>query len=263
MANVLIDENSMSDIADAIRAKLDTEDTYLPSEMAAAIEEIGGGGITPTGTKQISITENGTTTEDVTNYASAEITVNVQASGPTWDEIATWVQPSGEITLTATMIENYAFGYRQKANQPWQINAPLVTYLGQNAFRECTYLTSAKFPKLESQHATGYVFYGCSRLALLDWGLNELKQNTFTNCSALKTLILRKTTAIQPIQNTNVFNGTPFKSGGSGGTIYIPEVLYNHLGDGSALDYKSATNWSTYDGYGTITWAKLEGSAYE
>ena len=40
-------------------------------------------GITPTGTKQISITQNGTTTEDVTNYASAEITVNVSggASG--------------------------------------------------------------------------------------------------------------------------------------------------------------------------------------
>lgn len=38
-------------------------------------------GITPTGTKQISITQNGTTTEDVTNYASAEITVNVPSSG--------------------------------------------------------------------------------------------------------------------------------------------------------------------------------------
>ena len=34
-------------------------------------------GITPTGTKNISITQNGTTTEDVTNYASAQITVNV------------------------------------------------------------------------------------------------------------------------------------------------------------------------------------------
>lgn len=34
-------------------------------------------GITPTGTKTISITSDGTTTEDVTNYASAEITVNV------------------------------------------------------------------------------------------------------------------------------------------------------------------------------------------
>lgn len=33
--------------------------------------------ITPTGTKQINITENGTITEDVANYATAEITTNV------------------------------------------------------------------------------------------------------------------------------------------------------------------------------------------
>jgi hypothetical protein len=39
-----------------------------------------GGGITPTGTKQINISSNGTTTEDVTNYADAEITVAVPAS---------------------------------------------------------------------------------------------------------------------------------------------------------------------------------------
>lgn len=38
------------------------------------------GGVTPTGTKQINIAQNGTTTEDVTNYASASITTNVPAS---------------------------------------------------------------------------------------------------------------------------------------------------------------------------------------
>lgn len=38
-------------------------------------------GITPTGTKQISISQNGTVTEDVTNYASAQITVNVSGGG--------------------------------------------------------------------------------------------------------------------------------------------------------------------------------------
>lgn len=37
-------------------------------------------GITPTGTKQISISQNGTTTEDVTNYANAQITVNVSGT---------------------------------------------------------------------------------------------------------------------------------------------------------------------------------------
>ena len=81
MANVLVNETSLEDIADAIRAKLSSSDTYKPSEMATAIGSISGGGITPTGTKQISISSNGTTTEDVTNYANAEITVSVSGGG--------------------------------------------------------------------------------------------------------------------------------------------------------------------------------------
>ena len=85
MANVIIDESSLYAIADAIREKLSVQTTYKPSEMADAIESISGG-VTPTGTKQISITQNGTTTEDVTNYASAEIAVNVPNSYTQSDE---------------------------------------------------------------------------------------------------------------------------------------------------------------------------------
>ena len=74
-------ESDLSDVADAIRAKSGGSGTL--AFPAGFISEIGNiqTGITPTGTKQISITENGTTTEDVTNYASAEITVNVQSGG--------------------------------------------------------------------------------------------------------------------------------------------------------------------------------------
>ena len=79
MAIKFIDDSILTAIANAIRTKLSSSDTYKPSEMATAIGSISGG-ITPTGTKSISITANGTTTEDVTNYADAEITVNVPAS---------------------------------------------------------------------------------------------------------------------------------------------------------------------------------------
>lgn len=85
MTNVLVDDSYLSDIADTIRSKLGVADTYLPSEMADAIDDIGGG-VTPTGTKQISITANGTTTEDVTAYANAEITASVPNSYTAGDE---------------------------------------------------------------------------------------------------------------------------------------------------------------------------------
>jgi len=42
MAKVLVTEQYLSDIADAIRAKLGVSDTYTPAQMAGAIESIGG-----------------------------------------------------------------------------------------------------------------------------------------------------------------------------------------------------------------------------
>ena len=93
--------------------------------------------------------------------------------------------------------------------------------------------------------------------------MSELRANVFTGSTLFNTLILRYATAPVWLVNTNTFNNTCFKSGGSGGTIYIPKALYDHLGDNGSLDYKKATNWSTVDGYGTITWAKIEGSIYE
>lgn len=84
----------------------------------------------------------------------------------------------------------------------------------------------------------------------------------FENANLFNTLILRGS-SIFKLYATSAFTGTPFASGGTGGTIYIPKALYDHLGDGTADDYKAATNWSTINGYGTITWAKIEGSIYE
>lgn len=80
MAKVAITEQYLTDIADAIRTKTGMSSaTYYPSDMADAILTIsGGGGITPTGT--INITENGL--HNVTTYASADVDVpNSYAAG--------------------------------------------------------------------------------------------------------------------------------------------------------------------------------------
>lgn len=73
--------DKLTAIANAIRAKTGKVATMTLAEMPTEIASISGGGITPTGTKNISITQNGTTTEDVTNYAYAQIAVNVSGGG--------------------------------------------------------------------------------------------------------------------------------------------------------------------------------------
>ena len=71
----------LTSVANAIRTKGGTSSQLaFPSGFVSAVQAIPTG-TTPTGTKQISITQNGTTTEDVTDYASAEITVNVSSGG--------------------------------------------------------------------------------------------------------------------------------------------------------------------------------------
>ena len=79
MANKLYEENSIRDIAAAIREKNGTENTYNVSEMGDAVRAIttGGGGITPSG--EITIKDNGRF--DVTNYASAVVNVSTGSGG--------------------------------------------------------------------------------------------------------------------------------------------------------------------------------------
>ena len=142
---------------------------------------------------------------------------------------------------------------------------PKLTTLtgGNSCFSSCKSLTVVVFPMLTNVSNT-MLFSGCNSLEIVDYPTSAIQSATFQNCTALKTLVLRKDDAPVSLASlTNTFKGTPFASDGSGGTIYIPKALYDHLRDGSSLDYKAATNWSTVDGYGTITWAQIEGSIYE
>lgn len=197
------------------------------------------------------------------------------------DQALAYTKAIGALTIEKNIeISNYFAQWSSVTS----VNAPLVTKANWYAFFNCTSLVSISFPKLTDIPRS--MFEGCrfsvaafpaltgnggvgayalrsnSVLVAADFGNpQKLSAQAFQNDTSLVTVILRKNTIVT-LDNISVFQSTPFASGGTGGTIYIPKLLYDALGTGTN-DYKAATNWSTIDGYGTITWAQIEGSQYE
>lgn len=140
------------------------------------------------------------------------------------------------------------------------VSAPALQSVGGNAFAN-TIITELYLPSING--INGGAFSSCKNLQKIVLGpAKELPFSAFNNCSALRTIVMNSDSVVR-MAASNALSNTPFASGGEGGTIYIPKVLYDELGTGSSLDYKVQTNWAAYDAYGTITWAQIEGSEYE
>lgn len=93
--------NEMADAGESAVAEVDTQTALMEQIQAALESKAGSGGITPSGT--LNITENGT--YNVTNYVSAEVNVPSEGCDHTSVEQATpsiTVSSSGLITAKAT-----------------------------------------------------------------------------------------------------------------------------------------------------------------
>lgn len=100
MSKVLVTEGHLEAIADAIRAKNGSYDTYSPGEMAAAIRAIPTSGIIPAGT--VNISENGTV--DVTQYASAAVNVQPALQAKSVTQNGTVTPDSGYDGLSSVVV---------------------------------------------------------------------------------------------------------------------------------------------------------------
>lgn len=300
MSNTIayVDNQTLTNIADAVRYKTGTNEKMLLSDIPEKIRNIEG--IIPSGS--IEITENGT--YNISEYASAVVDIPAQW---TTEGIADRSEPNGDIDLgDATIVVDYAF---YKCSGITSVTGKNVTKLGVEPFSYCDNLERLSFPnatsmtngfvspfrscfKLKEVHlpriqfpTTDSVFGGftiefvylpstqvlptntfnaCSALeVVITPMLNNINgHSVFINCSNLKTLLIGNARPAS-LGNVNSFSGTPFAEGGSGGDIYIPKALYDCLGDSSNLDYLSNPRWNTLNGYGTITWHPIEGSEYE
>ena len=224
MANVLVEENSLTEIATAIRNKNKETTTYKPNEMANAISNIetGGGGITPEGTKEI--TENGL--YDVTNYASAN--VNVPTSEPSklgtktitengtynassdnldgYSSVSVNVASSGgsdnfeaEYTGTETN-SSYFLKLILKKIPPTSTPRLLSAY---QMFYECKNLVEIGYFNTSNVTNMQSMFQYCEKLPsipLIDTGKATNVSQMFMGCSKLKTipqLNIGKTTTVE------------------------------------------------------------------
>lgn len=159
MANVLIEETTMSAIGDAIRAKTGKTEGILPADMPSEIEGISGGGGDDTSFKDI-----------IERTSKDPITL-----------------PSDLAT-----IGNYAF-YNYTNLKISNLPAG-VTAIGASAFYGCKNLALTSLPSGVTSISSD-TFYNCISLALtsLPSGIKSLGRGAFGDCTGLTSLTFEGT----------------------------------------------------------------------
>lgn len=241
MANVLVEETSLSNIASAIRGKNGSTAVYKPGEMAAAITNLSTGGSGGN--------EDGLLADTIVNY---ENTTATKIKAKCFLESATLV------TATFTNVSNvgaYAFSNCpeltkvslpkattivgtecfSRCSKLSNVNLSNVTNAGDNTFFFCDSLTSINLPRVENLNSA--VFSECHLLKKVD--LRSCKEfsgyGQFNNCSKLTALILRSNTLCSmPYKNSLQGSAIATRKG----YVYVPRALVN--------EYKNATNWTVY-----------------
>ena len=162
-----------------------------------------GGEFIPSGTKQISITQNGTTLEDVTQYANAEISVNVPSVSVTDGIVVNSRDSSGRATnidFYGNVVNIQQFYNYTKNNGAWISLASItfkdtVTEIKNNGFRCCGLLSAlpetVEIINTNGCEQTGVVALSLPNLTTLQGG------STFLTCTNLQSFVAPKLTSIQ------------------------------------------------------------------
>jgi len=124
------------------------------------------------------------------------------------------------------------------------------------ALRECHLPNLGTGIALNLNWGSATAANACQHLEVCDIGkAKSIAANTFANCYALQTLIMRRT-SVTTLANVSAFLNTPLRGRNSlTAKIYVPQALID--------TYKAASVWTTINGYGYVEWLPIEGSEYE
>ena len=184
MAKVLVNESSLTGIADAIRGKNGSTDTYKPSEMAAAITAISGGG------------GSGDTIPEEAFVISGDCPYRFARNGWNW-----FINNYGnKITTNNISDPSYMFYYSDNLTTiPFDFNLNKTSYIPfSNMFYGCINLQNiGKIINLRPS-SMSYMFYDCRKLRFLpeivnsDFNLIHTSYSSassmFNCCFSLRTI---------------------------------------------------------------------------
>ena len=218
MANVLVEEASLQNIANSIREKTGTTDTYKPSEMASAISGIQSGGG--------SVPENGIFINKYLMNGEIGYPEEISLIGMSHiPDYYCYVYQSGLASLFFTV---------KKIN--FLCNPSSI---GNNAFYNMSNNKTSEIPSSVKSIGNS-AFYGNGIIEFtVNGDIKSIGNSAFgTDYSSngkLQKFILPNVTSV-PTLGSSVFYNQPLASGN--GYIYVPNNLMN--------GFKTATNWSTY-----------------
>lgn len=213
----IISTKKLTAIADAIRGKNMSADTYTPDEMAAAISNIG----TDDSSKIINSIIDGS----ITGIFNSEVTSIEKSTFYSRKQLT-----SANFPLVTRIGETAFYGCSLLTS----VNFPLVTEVGNYAFAHCKALTSVNFP-LVTKIIT-HTFWYCDSLTSVNFPLvTYIDYEAFYNCWSLSTVIIG-TSELCELSSTSAFGETPIAEGT--GYIYVADSLVDQ--------YKAATNWSVF-----------------
>lgn len=203
---------------------------------------------------------NETTGASDTTLSDAVESLVAGYGGGGWstDGIIVGTEPSGAITSDATTA---IYGALAGNSAITSLHLPLLETVNERSFQKMSVLTNFVAPKMT--YTQTYLFADSTSLKAIDilgaallGYRSAIANNSFENCYAFDTMIIRNTSEVMRLNNLNAFNNTPFRGYNSlTGTVYVPSGLIS--------GYQSATNWSTLYSNGTCTFVAIEGSIYE
>lgn len=247
MANVLINDAYLENIADAIRVKSGTALGYKPREMANAIYAIPSGGGEAGEIDNLS-------KQLIERTLEGAVALDVDKIGR--DGLA-YMNEMTSLTCTATIVQQ---GGIAQCDKLISVNLPNATFIGQGGLSGNKNLIKINVPSL--QRIDNYAFGSNTSLETLDLGSNlqRLVGSIANNCGKLSAIIIRTNYVPDCAEGSNPFP-TNFKNTYTGtvpGYIYVPKNMmvayqgyYGQPGYGR-YDYWTMQNYRAIEDYPEI-----------